>query len=84
MRDASLQLHRLGIEQLQLFIHRNKLLIEILVIDELAGLFVQVLELATEMKLLKLDTVCLDGTKMHANASRHSALLHDHIVKPSR
>ena len=30
-------------------------------IDELAGLFVQVLEMATEMKLLKLGTVCLDG-----------------------
>ena len=43
-------------------------------LDELAGLFVQVLELAQEMKLLKLGTVCLDGTKIHANASRHSAL----------
>ena len=50
-------------------------------IDELSGLFVQVLELATEMKLLKLGTVCLDGTKIHANASRHSALSHGHIVK---
>ena len=50
-------------------------------IDELAGLFVQVLEMAKEMKLLKLGTVCLDGTKIHANASRHSALSHGHIVK---
>jgi transposase len=50
-------------------------------IDEIAGLFVQVLELAREMKLLKLGTVCLDGTKIHANASRHSALSHGHIVK---
>ena len=50
-------------------------------IDELADLFVQVLEMATEMKLLKLGTVCLDGTKIHANASRHSALSHGHIVK---
>ena len=50
-------------------------------IDELAGLFVQVLEMATEMKLLKLGTVCLDGTKIHANASRHRALSHGHIVK---
>lgn len=50
-------------------------------IDELAGLFVQVLEMATEMKLLKVGTVCLDGTKIHANASRHSALSHGHIVK---
>ena len=50
-------------------------------LDELAALFVQVLEMAQEMKLLKLGTVCLDGTKIHANASRHSALSHGHIVK---
>ena len=50
-------------------------------LDELADLFVQVLELAKEMKLLKLGSVCLDGTKIHANASRHSALSHGHIEK---
>jgi hypothetical protein len=50
-------------------------------LDELANLFVQVLEMAQEMKLLKLGTVCLDGTKIHANASRHSALSHGHIEK---
>jgi transposase len=50
-------------------------------LDELSGLFVQVLELAQEMKRLKLGTVCLDGTKMHANASRHSARSHGHIEK---
>jgi transposase len=50
-------------------------------LDELSGLFVQVLEMAREMKLLKLGTVCLDGTKIHANASRHSALSHGHIEK---
>ena len=50
-------------------------------LDELAALFVQVLEMAQEMKLLKLGTVCLDGTKIHANASRHGALSHGHIEK---
>lgn len=50
-------------------------------LDELADVFVQVLELAREMKLLKLGTVSLDGTKIHANASRHSALSHGHIEK---
>lgn len=50
-------------------------------LGELETLFVQVLELAQEMKLLKLGTVCLDGTKVHANASRHSALSHGHIEK---
>ena len=48
-------------------------------VEQLQALFVQVLELAKEMKLLKLGTVCLDGTKIHANASRHSALSHGHI-----
>lgn len=50
-------------------------------LDELAGIFVQVLEMAQEMKLLKLGTLSLDGTKVHANASRHSALSHGHIEK---
>jgi hypothetical protein len=50
-------------------------------LGELEGLFVQVLELASEMKLLKVGNVCLDGTKIHANASRHSALSHGHIMK---
>ena len=50
-------------------------------LNQLQALFLQVLELAKEMKLLKLGTVCLDGTKIHANASRHSALSHGHIEK---
>jgi transposase len=50
-------------------------------LDELTNLFVQVLELAKEMKLLKLGSVCLDGTKIHANASRHSALSYGYIEK---
>ena len=50
-------------------------------LGEFSELFVQVLELAREMKLLKLGNVCLDGTKVHANASRHSALSHGHIEK---
>ena len=48
-------------------------------LDELADIFLQVLELAGEMKLLKLGTISLDGTKLHANASRHSALSYAHI-----
>jgi transposase len=50
-------------------------------VGQLQALFLQVLELAKEMKLLKLGTVCLDGTKIHANASRHSAMSHGHIEK---
>ena len=40
----------------------------------------RVLELAREMGLLKLGTVALDGTKIHANASRHSALSYEHVL----
>lgn len=43
-------------------------------LTEIETLFVQVLEIAGQMKLLKLGTVALDGTKIHANASRHNAL----------
>jgi transposase len=50
-------------------------------LDELTGIFVQVLELAQEMSLLKLGAISLEGTKVHANASRHSALSHGHIEK---
>lgn len=50
-------------------------------LGELADLFVQVLEVAQEMKLVKLGTISLDGTKVQANASRHSALSHGHIEK---
>jgi hypothetical protein len=40
-----------------------------------------VLLLAREMGVLKIGTIGLDGTKIHANASLHSALSHDHAVK---
>ena len=45
------------------------------------ALFVQVLGVAREMGLLRLGTVALDGTKIHANASRHSALSYEHAGK---
>ena len=37
--------------------------------------------LAREMGVLKMGTVALDGTKIHANASRHSALSYEHAGK---
>src|SRR6202047_2553117 len=48
------------------------------VLPELEGLFVKVLLLAREMGVLNLGTVALDGTKIHANASRHRALSYEH------
>ena len=50
-------------------------------LKQIEGLFVQVLELAREMGMLKMGTVALDGTKIHANASRHSALSYEHAGK---
>ena len=48
---------------------------------QIEALFVQVLSIARQMKLLKLGTVALDGTKLHANASRHSELSYGHAQK---
>src|SRR3954471_16145376 len=48
---------------------------------EIQTLFVQVLQLAREIGVLKLGTIALDGTKIHANASRHSALSYEHAGK---
>ncbi|HVC60573.1 MAG TPA: transposase, partial [Acetobacteraceae bacterium] len=45
------------------------------------ALFVEVLKLAREMGVLKLGMVALDRTKIHANASRHSALSYEHAGK---
>lgn len=48
---------------------------------EIEALFVQVLTTAREMGVLKVGTVGLDGTKIHANASKHSALSYEHAGK---
>jgi transposase len=50
-------------------------------LKEIEALFVQVLLLAREMGVLKMGTVALDGTKIHANASKHSALSYEHAGK---
>jgi transposase len=50
-------------------------------LPEIEGLFVKVLLLARETGVLKLGTVAMDGTKIHANASRHSALSYEHAGK---
>src|ERR671916_1644400 len=50
-------------------------------LPQIEALFVQVLLLARELGVLQLGTVALDGTKIHANASRHSALSYEHAGK---
>ena len=50
-------------------------------LKDIEGLFVQVLLLAREMKLLTLGTMALDGTKIKANASKHKALSWAHAQR---
>jgi transposase len=50
-------------------------------LGQIESLFLDVLRLARAMGMLKLGTVALDGTKVHANASRHSALSYGHAKK---
>ncbi len=49
--------------------------------QEFQSAFVQVLQVARENQLSRFGTVSLDGTKLHANASRHSALSYAHAEK---
>ena len=48
---------------------------------EIKALFVQVLLIARANRLMKLGNIALDGTKVRANASRHSARSYGHALK---
>jgi transposase len=50
-------------------------------LPQLDALFAQILLLANQMKVLQLGSVCLDGTKVKANASKHKALSYGHALK---
>jgi len=43
-------------------------------LEEFQNLFLQVVGMAREMKLLKLGTLAVDGSKVRANASKHKAM----------
>ena len=49
--------------------------------EQFSATFVQVLQIARENQVSRFGTVSLDGTKIHANASRHSALSYAHAEK---
>jgi transposase len=49
--------------------------------EALSELFVQVLALCREAGMVKLGHVALDGTKVKANASRHSAMSYKRMVE---
>jgi len=50
-------------------------------LKELSAVFVQVLSVAQQLGVLKVGKVSLDGTKVHANASKHSALSWEYANK---
>lgn len=50
-------------------------------LNELKALFVQILQIAHQMNVLKLGKVSLDGTKIKANASKHHSLSWEHACK---
>lgn len=50
-------------------------------LEALAGLFVQIVKLASECGLVKLGTVAIDGTKVKANASRHKAMSYKRMLE---
>ena len=50
-------------------------------LQELSGLFVQVLRLCQKAGMVKLGHVALDGTKIQANASKHKAMSYDRMEK---
>ncbi len=50
-------------------------------LKEITALFVQILQVAASLKLLKVGSVSLDGTKMKANASKHRALSYGHAQR---
>jgi transposase len=50
----------------------------------LEGLFVQVLHLAREAGALSVGRVAIDGSKVHANASKHKAMSYRRMVEKER
>jgi transposase len=50
-------------------------------LPQLKKIFVEILVIARQMNVLKLGRVSIDGTKVHANASKHKALSYGHACK---
>lgn len=53
-------------------------------LPEVAACFGQILLVAAESGLLKIGRVCIDGTKVKANASKHHAMSYEHATKLER
>ena len=50
-------------------------------LEALSGLFTQALLLCSEAGLVKLGHVCIDGTKIKANACKHKAMSYKHMTE---
>ena len=50
-------------------------------LEALSDLFVQILRLCQEARMVSLGHVALDGTKVQANASKHKAMSHERMLK---
>ncbi|MDR3362268.1 MAG: transposase [Desulfovibrio sp.] len=50
-------------------------------LPQLGSLFQQILLLANQMNVLRLGSICLDGTRVKANASKHKAISYAHASK---
>jgi len=53
-------------------------------LKEFQDLFMQVVRIAREVGLVKLGTIAIDGTKIKANASKHKAMSHGHMLKEEK
>ncbi len=53
-------------------------------LGELKDLFVQILMIAQAMGLLELGDISIDGTKIHASASKHSAVSYKRLLALER
>jgi hypothetical protein len=53
-------------------------------LQELAKLFVQVLQMCERAGLVKLGHVAIDGSKLRANASKHKAMSYDRMCEKAK
>ena len=53
-------------------------------LKDFESIFVQVLRIASEVGLVKLGTVAVDGTKMKANASKHKAMSYERMQETEK
>jgi transposase len=53
-------------------------------LEPLAGLFIQVLKLCAQAGLISMKHIAIDGTKLLANASKHSAMSYSRMIEKEK